>query len=210
MDGVIVDNATFHFESWREACQHYGLDLTEEYYQSQLNGRTMENALHILFGRKLSHEALKKFEDEKEGLYREVYKDHIKPTPGLIDFLHSLRAAGFPCVVATSAPPQNVDFTLDGTHTRHFFKDIVDASMISRGKPNPEVFLKAADVMDMIPSRCIVFEDAIMGIKAGKAAGMKVIAMATTHPASALGEADKIIHDFSELNLKMIRMMVKS
>lgn len=210
MDGVIVDNSTFHFLSWQEACKRHGIELSESYYQRELNGRPMKAILSILFGENISEEEGKKFEQEKEALYREMYQPHIKPTTGLIDFLHSLRAANIISAVGTSAPPENVDFTLDHTRTRDFFKGIIDASMVRKGKPDPEVYLKAADLLNLYPHQCMVFEDAIMGVKAGKAAGMKVIGLATTHKATDLQEADLVVNHFADLNLSIIRKLMKN
>ena len=196
MDGVIVDNSNFHFQAWQAACKKHDIDLSESYYQHELNGRPMKAILELLFGEDMSIEERISFEKEKEALYREIYQPHIQSTTGLIDFLHSLRAANIICAVGTSAPAENVDFTLDNTRTRDFFKGIIDASMVANGKPDPEVYLKAADLLDLYPHQCMVFEDAIMGVKAGKAAGMKVIGIATTHEANDLHEADLVVNHF--------------
>lgn len=205
MDGVIVDNADYHFQAWQEASRRHGIQLSEAEYQRSYNGRPMKEILRLMFGPQMSEAEGQEFEDEKEALYRELYRPHIQPVPGLVDFLHSLRAAYIPCAVATSAPSRNVDFTLENTHTRRFFEGVVDASMVKRGKPHPEVFLKAADLLNILPHKCVVFEDALMGIAAAKAAGMKVVGVATTHPASELSQADYVIGDFTELNLKILR-----
>lgn len=199
MDGVIVDNADYHFKAWKQTCNQYGISLTEEQYQTQLNGRTMTDTLAILFGRKLSEEEETAFSQTKEALYRELYAPHLKPVPGLLSFLQSLQQAGFPLAVATSAPPDNVTFTLDGTGTRAFFSSIIDASMVSQGKPHPEVYTRSGEALNMPPQNCWVFEDAVQGVKAGKAAGMKVCGISTTHTADKLHEADRIISDFEGL-----------
>lgn len=204
MDGVIVDNATYHFEAWQEACARHGITLTSERYQNELNGRTMSDTLRILFERDLTQEEIRAFEKEKEAKYRELYGPYIKPVPGLIKLLEELKEKSIPTAVATSAPPENVDFTLDGTQTRSFFQSIIDASMVSQGKPHPEVYLRSAEALETDPQRCIVFEDAIMGIQAGKNAGMKVVALATTHTAEHLTIADTVMDDFSEIDASWI------
>ena len=116
--------------------------------------------------------------------------------PGLVPFLQKLQAARIPTAIATSAPRTNVDFTLNHTGTGKFFKTILDESFVSRGKPDPEIYLKAAAAIGFAPANCIVLEDSLSGVKSGKAAGCKVLAITTTHSAEELHEADAIIADF--------------
>lgn len=204
MDGVIVDNADFHYLAWKQTCDQYGIFLSEEQYQNELNGRTMADTLAVLFSRKFSLAEEKAFSQTKEALYRELYSPHIQPVPGLLSFLTSLQAAGVPLAVATSAPPDNVSFTLDGTGTRDYFSSIIDASMVTHGKPHPEVYTRSGQALGTPAENCWVFEDAIQGVKAGKAAGMHVCGISTTHSADKLHEADKIIANFQGLKAETL------
>lgn len=203
MDGVIVDNHEFHLKSWLGFFEKHDIKISEEEYKAKINGRTMENIIPKLFGRDMSHEEIWEIGEEKEALYRELYRPHIKPTKGLITFLSEVVKQGILRTVSTSAPPANVDFTLKHTGLRSYFPTIIDSTMVTHGKPDPEVYLKSAEALGMEPSQCIVFEDAILGIQAGKNAGMKVVGVATTHSRQELEseDTDLVIDDFCEFTL---------
>ncbi len=206
MDGVIVDNHKFHLKSWLQFFEKHNISMTEEEYKKKVNGRTMEEILTNIMGKDLSKKELQALGEEKEVVYRDMYRPHIKAVDGLPEFLEELKVRNVPRAVATSAPPANVDFTLDSTKLRSFFPTIVDDTMVSKGKPEPEVYLTAAKKLGVAPERCIVFEDAILGIQAGKNAGMKVIGVATTHTRQELEaeNTDYVIDDFSEITIEKL------
>ncbi|WP_266367286.1 HAD family hydrolase [Tellurirhabdus rosea] len=181
MDGVLVDNLNYHVQAWRTFAHHHGRTLTLEDYFRHVNGRVAADALPFVLGRDLSRDEIVAFTEEKEATYRQLYGPDLQPTPGLIPFLQTLKTSGTGLAVGTSAPFSNIGFTLDGLRIRSYFDAVVDASMISRGKPDPEIYLQAAERLGVPPSRCVVFEDAYSGIEAGLRAGMKVVALATTH-----------------------------
>ena len=211
MDGVIVDNADYHFISWRDSLAVHGIELTEHQYQHELNGRTLENILDLLFDGKMSDEQVKDFGEFKESNYREAYRNTIKPVPGLIDFLEEMQAAGIPCAIGTSAPTANVDFTLDETQTRRYFTNIIDSTMVTNSKPHPEVYLKAAASLNRAPENCVVFEDAMMGIEAGIASGAKTVGLSTTHSKEEVASANphRVIPSFEGINLRWIKTLLE-
>ena len=202
MDGVIVDNHAFHMKAWMQFFNDHGLPLSEQEYKQQINGRPLAEIIPQYFGKHFTPAMSRQLGEEKEAAYRELYKDHIVPTPGLVDFLEILEEKNIPKAIATSAPPANVDFTLQSTGLKRYFSIITDDSMITQGKPNPEVYLTSADQLHTPPHRCIVFEDAILGVQAGKNAGMKVVGVATTHPREELENTDYIIDNFEGLSLE--------
>lgn len=204
MDGVIVDNHEYHFLSWQKLAAKYEIPITEDFYRNKMNGRTFSGIMEVLFKERVSQEKGKQIAHEKETIYRDLYRSHLKPTPGLIAFLESAKSAGIPMVVGTSAPVENVDFTLDGLAIRSYFEGVVDDRAVTKGKPDPEVYLKCASLAKRSPENCIVFEDAISGIKAGTAAGAKVIALATSHKRAELA-ADLIVDNFESVNLEVIQ-----
>ncbi len=206
MDGVIVDNHHYHLKSWLSFFEQHNISMTEAQYKEQVNGRVMHTILPQLLGRKLSSEEIRTFGEQKEAAYREAYRDHIQPTPGLVAFLKELQQQNIPCAIATSAPPANVDFTLDHTGLRDYFPVIVDDTMVTQGKPDPEVYLLSAEQLKVPPAHCIVFEDAILGIQAGKNAGMYVVGVATTHTREELNstEADYVVDNFEGLTLESL------
>lgn len=197
MDGTMVNNSQYHEQAWREFIKKYGKNLSEKDMQHYVFGRTNKATLEYIFNRELTPEEIFKYGEEKEQIYRTIYRPYIKPVDGLIDFLNYLKQKNVTMAVATSADPPNVDFVLGALGIKDYFKTIVDASEITEGKPNPEIFLKTANRIGYSPERCIVFEDSSSGIKAGKSAGMKVVAITTTSDASKLKDADYVINDFT-------------
>ena len=138
---------------------------------------------------------------EKEALYREIYRPHLALREGLAEFLDEASAAGIPCAVATGGSLDNVDFVLDGLGIRRHFRCVVDSSQYGRGKPAPDCYLMAAKWLSAPPSACTVFEDAVNGIEAAKAAGMRVVAITGTNPRATLEKAspDLVVDSFAEL-----------
>lgn len=204
MDGVLVDNMAYHKTSWFEFCHRHGFTLTAEEFTNFVSGRVSKEVLEYLFKKPLSMEEVSRYTEEKEELYRHIYKPHIKPTPGLIEFLQSLKDKKVALAVGTSAPTSNIDFTLLGTGLKAYFDKIVDASFVKKGKPNPEIYLKAAELLGALPQNCVVVEDSLLGIHAGINAGMKVIGITTTHTREELTQPHLIIDHFYEVDYNAI------
>jgi beta-phosphoglucomutase len=199
MDGVIIDSNPFHKISLKQFCKKYGYDLNEEQLREKIYGRTNKDWIVNVFG-PLDEKKLRAYADEKEALFREIYKNDIKPVDGLIDFLKQLDDQKIPRAIATSAPRANVDFTLAHTGTEKYFPVILDESFVTRGKPDPEIYLKTAAALKFAPERCIVFEDSLSGVTAGKRAGCKVVGITTTHTREELHETDLVIDNFNDLD----------
>jgi beta-phosphoglucomutase family hydrolase len=196
MDGVIVDNAVWHLEAFAEFGKRHGLVHTKENYTKYF-GNTNQTIMNSLFNTILSSDKLNALAEEKEIIYRELYRPFIQPVEGLPAFLENASAQGIPIALATSAPQENVDFTLDSTGLKKYFSIISDASMVKHGKPDPEIYLLTAAKLGLQPSDCIVFEDSIAGIQSALSAGMRVIGVATTHkPEELLTYVNKIIMNF--------------
>lgn len=211
MDGVLVDNASFHINAWLQFAQEKGVPLTRGQYLEHINGRVSADAMAYVFGRPIEPGELIVLTEEKEAIYRQLYRPHLRPTTGLLPMLDTLKAQNARMAVGTSAPMSNVHFTLDGLPLRPYFDAVVDASMVTHGKPNPEIYLKAAERVGIEPARCIVFEDAFAGIEAGLNAGMAVVALATTHTPDELSStgASLIVRDFTELSMATLQDLVR-
>ncbi len=194
MDGVIVDSNPTHKRALRQFCQKHGYDLSESDLREKIYGRTNRDWILNLLGN-LDNQTIKAYADEKEELFRQLYTD-IKPLNGLITFLDKLDELKISRAIATSAPRANVDFTLQGTNTRRYFSTILDDSDVTTGKPDPQIYVKAALVLGFDPGNCIVFEDSLSGVEAGKRAGCKVVGLTTTHTRFELAEADVVVDDF--------------
>ena len=203
MDGVIVDSNPYHKISLIQFVGKYGFNFTEQQLKEKVFGRTNGEWLTNLFG-PMPHAKLREMAEEKENLFRGIYAKDIKPVKGLVSFLEKLDQQKIQRAIATSAPTSNVEFTLDGTGTRRFFKTIIDDSLITHSKPHPEIYLKAAAALNMAPEKCIVIEDSLSGVQAGKAAGCKVVGITTTHTAEELYDADLVIDDFVGLEPQVL------
>ena len=195
MDGVLIDSNPTHTIALRQFCKEHGFELTEQQLREKIYGRTNRDWLKNLFG-DLSEETIRRYADEKEALFRKIYHD-IAPLAGLIGFLKKMDAVGIPRAIATSAPRANVDFTIGHTGIGPYFQTILDDSFVTIGKPHPEIYLKSAAALGLEPRNCVVFEDSLSGVKAGKAAGCKVVGLTTTHTDEELSETDFNIADFN-------------
>ena len=205
MDGTLIDNTPYHYKSWMALFKKYHKgELTKEKYYTDISGVPVLDTIRALFGADHDEASLKALLEEKEAFYREAYAPHVAPIKGLENFLTSLKNAGIKMAMATSATVEDVDFILDRIPIRDDFDSIVNSTMVSRPKPNPDIFLKAAEKLGAKPENCIVFEDSLAGIKAGNAAGMKVVGITTGHPAAALHPVNLVIDDYTTLTVQQL------
>jgi beta-phosphoglucomutase len=204
MDGVIVDNMEYHKKAWGVFLKKYAPDVELEEFSRHF-GKVNKDLLKIVFKKEFSAREEALFGEEKEAIYRKIYADHIVPTAGLVDFLSTLKKNEVKTAVATAAPRVNMDFVFEKTGLRDYFDVLIDASEVTKGKPDPEIYLKAAEKLDCPPKCCLVFEDSMPGIQAAQKAGMKVIALATSHPADRLQSAKRVVKDFTEISFSSVR-----
>jgi len=202
MDGVLVDSNPTHKIALKQFCKKHGYDLSETDLREKIYGRTNRDWLLNLFGN-LNEETIRAYAEEKEALFRELYVD-IKPLDGLHSFLKKLDANGIPLAIATSAPRANVDFTISKTGITHFFPIILDDSFVTKGKPDPQIYLKSAAALGMPSGQCVVFEDSLSGVMAAKRAGCKVVGVTTTHTREELTETDLNIDNFEFLTPEFV------
>ena len=204
MDGTIVDNMAFHTKSWIAFFERRGQALDADEFFKATAGRQGKEIMRAYLGEHLTDDEIPVLDDEKESLYRELYAPHRKTVEGFDDLIVQAKLRGVALAVATAAPNANITFTLDGLDLRRHFDAVVGAADVARGKPNPDVFLKAAERCGVPPEHCIVFEDAPLGVEAARRAGMRAVVLTTTLPAAAFAEFDNVIHivsDFSELTI---------
>jgi len=210
MDGVLIDNFAWHLLAWETFCKKHRKHISAEEFREHVFGGNNPDHLRYIFGNGISDALIQEYSREKESIYRELYRNQIVPVNGLTEFIHQLKKLNIPLAIATSAERENVDFILNAIHCNGIFDVIVDSSMISKGKPDPEVFLKAALLLDKKPENCIIFEDSLKGIEASLRAGMKVVGVATTHYYAELTEAHKVIPDFSGINPPDLELLLKN
>lgn len=198
MDGVVVDNHKYHFKAWMEFAQKYNFELNDQIYRDKFNGKTNKDLFQMIFGN-ISQEQMDAYAQEKESNYQKLYEAEMKPLKGLIDFLDFLTTHKYKVALGTSAPTSNVDFTLDKLFLRKYFHAIVDGPQVSKGKPDPQVYLMCAAKLGLEPKNCVVFEDSLAGLESGKNAGCKIVGVATSHEEYELKPVtEEIIFDFTE------------
>ncbi|MCX8089546.1 MAG: beta-phosphoglucomutase family hydrolase [Verrucomicrobiae bacterium] len=203
-DGVILDSSRQHEESWKLLARENGLPLPPDFFRRSF-GMKNERIIPELFGWTRDPQRVRELGERKEALYRElIRRDGVQPLPGVRQWLDTLRAAAVPCAIGSSTPRENIDCVMDALGLREFFRAIVAGQDVTHGKPHPEVFLRAAERLGVPPARCVVFEDAHVGLEAARAAGMKVVGVATTHPAESLRDADRVVRRLDELSVEEI------
>lgn len=193
MDGTIVDNMAYHTAAWVAFFGRRGRLLDEEEFFLRTTGRISSEILREFVSADLSDAECAALVLEKELLYRELYGPHRKTLTGFDSFQATARGHGMALAVGTAANECNIVFTLDGLALRDHFDTVVGAGDVKRGKPDPDVFLMAAQRCGVAPGDCIVFEDAPLGVEAARRAGMRAVALTTTMPASAFAGFDNVI-----------------
>jgi HAD superfamily hydrolase (TIGR01509 family) len=200
-DGVVVDSARQHELSWVQLADEIGLPLPDNFFHRGF-GMKNEKIIPEVYGWTRDPGEIQTYSLRKEELYREILKaDGIEPLPGVRNFLETLRGAGAPCIVGSSTHRLNIEVCLDLFGFAGYFSGIVSSEDVDKGKPDPAVFLKASEKAGVPPERCIVFEDAPVGIEAGLRGGMKVIGLATTHPREILQAAHRVVERLDMLTL---------
>lgn len=203
MDGTLVDNMSFHERTWLELLAGCGVAVTADEFHRRASGRTNPDILREFLGDRLAEHEVAEWTERKEALYREAYRPHLRAIAGLPGFLESARLLGVPLAVATSGTPGNVEFVLDGLRIGALFATVVTGDEVTRGKPDPEMFLTAAERLEVEPASCVVFEDSRAGVEAAIRAGMRVVVLATTPGIRELegreGVVD-VVADYSDLD----------
>jgi beta-phosphoglucomutase family hydrolase len=200
-DGVIVNSAAHHETSWERLAKELGRVLPVDHF---IKGFGMKNEVIIpeLLGWTSDRAEIATLSLRKEALYREVVRERgIKALPGVEPWLKTLHEASIPCVIASSTHRENITVTLDVLGLGKFFSAMVTSEDVRRGKPDPEVFLTAANRIGVFPSCAVVFEDALVGIAAAKAAKMRVVAVTTTEREDNLVHADWVVDRLDELTV---------
>jgi beta-phosphoglucomutase family hydrolase len=181
MDGVIMDNNPYHEKAWMTFCDIHNVPITNDELHKYVFGRIAKDTVDYIFKKEHSQEEVDMYVNEKEEVYRKMYKGNIEMVSGLKDFLEDLKENGVPAAVATSAPPDNVEFVFKYLPIRNYFRFVLDASDIKNGKPDPEIYIKSISKLGLEPKQCVVFEDSLSGVEAAINSGAHVIAVSTTH-----------------------------
>ena len=206
LDGTMVDNMMVHHRAWQRKLEELGLNLTLEEVREQIHGINDEIFVR-LFGDRFTPAQRKQFAYDKEAEYRTIYKNEIKLIDGLPEFLDHLKAEEIPMAIGSAAPPENIDFVLDTLNIRSYFKTVLHAGDVEKGKPDPEIYQKCAAGLNLVPGDCLVFEDSPTGAEAARRAGIPLVIVTTTHTREEFEKYPnvlKFIKDFKELSFEAL------
>jgi beta-phosphoglucomutase len=207
VDGTLVDTAELHFQAWHEVSRELGREFSRADFAATF-GRRNPEILRTLFGDDMSDRELTTLGERKEARYRAAAGDGVELLPGVRSLVEELHCAGFAQAIGSSAPHANLELILHLTGIAPFFAVVVGSEDTQRGKPDPQVFLLAAERLGVPPSSCVVFEDAVAGVQAARAAGMKCVAVRCVghHSEASLRQAgaDLIVETLEEVSARTI------
>lgn len=209
MDGVIADTAPYHFRAWHEVFQKRGVDFTEADFRRNF-GQRNDTIIRNTLGAQTSRGEVEAIAMEKEETFHRVLGQNIKPHPGAVRLIKSLREHGFKIALASSAPIENIQRVTGSLGIYDYFDSIVTGRDVAEGKPSPQGFLLAAQKLGVEPGDCVVIEDAIAGVAAAKRAGMHCIAVTNTHPRERLAEADLVVDTLERVTVDDLEQLLNA
>ncbi|MFC1993589.1 HAD family hydrolase [Chloroflexota bacterium] len=207
MDGVIADTASYHFKAWRTVFQKRGVDFTEAEFRPHF-GQRNDTIIKSALGDRISRDEIKVVAAEKEGTFRKLAGQNIKPLPGAIKLIRSLRERGFKIAISSSAPVENIRLVIHGLGIDDCFHGIVSGHEVTEGKPSPQGFLLAARKLGVEPENCVVVEDAIAGVAACKSAGSYCLAVTNTNPRESLQDADLVVDSLEAVTVDDLEKLI--
>lgn len=210
MDGVICHTNPHHVKAFEVFFDNYKVPYSEEEFEEHMYGKHNGYIMSHFFKRSVVGDELRKLEDEKESIFREIYKDKVETIPHYLKFLNQLKSRNFKTAVATSAPRANLDLIIKALKIEDEMDSMMSSEDVKHHKPDPEVYLKSAERVGVAPSHCIVFEDSFSGVSAALNAGMKVVGVLSTHTKEQLPPCNFYINDYSEVNVDKILDLLKA
>jgi beta-phosphoglucomutase len=208
LNGTMVNDMPYHTRAWFNLLNnHLGGNFTWEQVKPQMYGKNAEVLVRMFGAERFSAEEMQRISVEKELKYQQEFLPYLALLPGLHEFLEAAYRQGIPMAIGSAAIPINIDFVLDNLKIRHYFKAIVSADDVTFSKPNPETFLKAAQLLGVNPGDCIVFEDVPKGAETAADAGMQAVIITTTHHPSEFAAFQNILHfapDFTDDYIKAL------
>lgn len=203
LDGVIVDTAIYHYKAWKRLANELGFDFTEE-QNEKLKGVSRARSLELI----LQWGGITKTETEKEALATQKNNwyvamiSHMTPAeilPGAKEFLQSCRDAGLKTALGSAS--KNSMMILEKIGMVNMFDAVIDGNKVTKPKPDPEVFIKGAAELGILPANCVVFEDAIAGVEAAIAGGMKAVGIGSP---AVLGGANLVVSGLNKMSLQQL------
>ena len=204
-----MNSLPFHKMAWQATFSKRDRIFTDEDFQ-WANGRKNQEIIPHFVGKKMPLDEVNLIADEKEATFRRFVKDSIKALPGVVELIESLAASGIQLAVVSSTPKENIELISKTLGINNRFTLFVNGGDVKEGKPSPQCFLLAAEKLGVEPKNCVVMEDAVVGVRAAKRAGMYCIAVANTCPAEQLTEADIVVESLEEISVKTIEKLLTS
>lgn len=206
MDGVLIDSADAHFQSWKLLAREIGTEVTKDQFDATF-GRHNRDVIPIVFN-VIESEKVKQLADRKEELYRDLVREDAPIVDGAIDLVQSLHQQGIPLAVGSSAPRANIELILTFMGVEDCFSALVSADEVTRGKPDPQVFSLCCEKLRLPPAQCVVIEDAPAGIEAAFTAGTKCVAILMHHPRETFAQADLVVEKLTDLSVGKIEKLI--
>ena len=205
LDGVIIDSADEHRRAWQHLAREEGIKLTDEDFWATF-GKRNDDIIAILWG-PLSPEQVQLLRDRKEIYFRDLIRQTAAPLPGSMELMRSLHEAGYLQALASSAPIENIQLISEVLGLERYLTALVSGETVPHGKPAPDIFLKAAQQLHIEPSRSLVIEDAVAGVEAAHAAGMRCIAVAGNRDLPGLRKAELMVKTLLEVDVKRVQTL---
>jgi len=209
LNGTIIDDMPYHTKAWQNLLNNeLGGNFTWDEIKQQMYGKNPEVLVRMFGPNCFTADEMTRLSYEKEKKYQEEFLPHLELVPGLYDFLEQAYQKDIPMAIGSAAIPFNIDFVLDNLQIRHYFKAIVSADDVVLSKPHPETFLKAAQLLNVAPADCLVFEDVPKGAEAAANAGMEVVIITTTHQPQEFRNMQNVIHFAEDFRDGFVRGLI--
>ncbi|MDD2706783.1 MAG: HAD-IA family hydrolase [Verrucomicrobiae bacterium] len=203
-DGVVVDSGPQHKKAWEILAAEEKRPLAPDHFQHTFGMRN-EQVIPECYRWTTAPEEIRRISLKKEAIYRDLLRrEGVDVLPGVVEWLTRLRQAGIPAVIGSSTHRANLEAALEKLPIRHFFQGMVAGEDVRHGKPHPEVFQLSAAKLSLPPSRCVVFEDTLVGIRAAHAAAARAVAVTTSFAAGELAVADIVVRRLDDLDVETL------
>jgi beta-phosphoglucomutase len=200
LDGVIIDSADEHRRAWQRLAREENVKMTDDDFWSTF-GKRNNDIFAIIWG-PLTPEQAQQLGNRKETYFRDLIRQSAALLPGSMELMQSLHKAGYPQALASSAPIENIQLISEVLGLGRYLSALVSGETVPLGKPAPDIFLKAAQQLHIDPSYCLVIEDAVAGVEAAHAAGMRCIAVAGERDLPGLRKAELMVKSLVEVDLE--------